>query len=173
MRYVVILLLCCMACQQPLPERRPVPVSEDSTFLTGVFFLARHAQECDSTMLTDSGYLKAGALYRLLKDSGVQRIYLTPYVASRETAESLRTYLHIDTVTYKPDSSGEGLLYEITRREDWGKRLLIIGQQKTLVPVIRSLKAKAPVDSIKEADYSSLFIVRKSRDTARCKRIRY
>jgi len=173
MRYVVILLLCCIACQQPLSERQPVPVSEDSTFLTGVFYLVRHAQECDSTMLTDSGYAKAGALYRMLKDSGVQRIYITPYAAARETAESLRVNLNIDTVTYTPDSSGEGLLYEITRREDWGKRLLIIGQQKTLVPVIRSLKAKAPVDSVKEADYSSLFIVRKSRDTARCKRIRY
>ena len=63
-------------------------------------------------MLTDTGYLKAGALYRLLKDSGIQRIYLTPYASSRETAESLRTYLHIDTVTYTPDTSGEGLLYE-------------------------------------------------------------
>lgn len=176
MRYVLILLLCCMACEQPLPQRQPVLVTEDSTFLTGTFYLVRHAQDLCPGMdssLTDSGYMRAGALYRFLKDSGINRIYITQALASRETAESLMTYLHIDTVTYKADSTGEGLLYEITRHDDWGMRLLVIGQRNTVVPVVRSLKAKSPVDSLKESDYSSLFIVRKSKDTAKCKRTRY
>jgi hypothetical protein len=176
MRYVLILLLCCLACEQPVPERQPVPVSEDSTFLTGTFFIVRHAQELCPGMdssLTDSGYVRAGALYRFLKDSAIDRIYIDSLRVSRETAESLYTYLHIDTIGYKPDSTGEGLLYEITRRDDWGKRLLVIGQNYSLLPVVRSLRAKPPVDSMKESDYSSLFIVRKTRDTARCRRTRY
>ena len=167
MRYVVILLLCCIACVQPSPERQPVPLADDSTFLTGTFYLVRHEEPADS------GIHRAGALYHTLKDSGIEKIYITPSAASRQTAESLFINLHIDTVAYKPDSTGEGLLYEITRRDDWGKRVLVIGQGNTLLPVMRSLRAKPPIDSIGKSDYSNLFIVYKNRDSVRCRRIRY
>ncbi|MVT10103.1 histidine phosphatase family protein [Chitinophaga tropicalis] len=175
MRYVVLLLICCWACGQPSPERQPIPVAEDSTFLTGTFYLVRHAEQFPGhdTSLTEEGHRRAGSLYRLLKDSGIQKIYFTPYRRSIETADSLREYLHIDTVSYRPDSTGESLLYEITRRNDWGKHVLVIGHSNTLLPIMRSLKAKPKLDSIKENDYSNLFIVKKYKDSVKCKRISY
>jgi phosphohistidine phosphatase SixA len=173
MRFVVILLLCCLACEQPLPQKQPV--IEDSTFLTGTFYLVRHAEQLpgQNEGLTDSGYHRAGALYRLLKDSGIQKIYITRYLRSIQTSDSLRQYLRLDTVSYVADSTGEGLLYEITRQDDWGKRLLVIGHSNTLIPIMHSLKAKPKVDSIGHNDYDNLFIVRKYRDSVRCKRVNY
>lgn len=175
MRYVVILLLCCMACEQPVPERLLVPVSEDSTFLTGTFYLVRHAEQFPGhdSSLTDAGRQRAGSLYRLLKDSGIQKIYITRTLRSLETSDSLREYLHIDTVSYRTDSTGERLLYEITRHNDWGKRLLIIGHSNTLLPIMHSLKARPRADSIGEKEYSNLFIVKKYKDSVKCRRISY
>jgi hypothetical protein len=155
MRYIVILsLLCCIACEQPLPVKEPIPLTEDSTFLTGTFFLARR----DSFL--------NGNLYNFLKDSGIQKIYLPSF----SDADSLRKYVLVDTASYKADSTGEGLIYEITRRDDWGKCLLILGHGYSLPPAMKSLKAKPPLDSI---GYADLFVVRKYRDSVKIKKFVY
>lgn len=167
-KYVALLGLVLMACQSK-PVRQPVPVTEDSTFLTGTFFLVRHAEKhpgVDST-LTQEGYTRAHHLYTLLEDSGLQKIYFTPFKRTVQTADPLFGHLHLDTVYYMPDTTGESLIYEITRREDWGKRLLIVGHSNTLLPIMRALKAKPPVDSIGDHDYDNLFIIYKHRDSVK------
>jgi phosphohistidine phosphatase SixA len=175
MRYIVIILLCCLACEPPPLERQPIPVAEDSTFLTGTFYLVRHAEQGvgEDSALTDAGHHRAGALYRLLQDSGIQKVYFTHYQCSIQTADSICQYLAIDTASYVPDSTGEDLLYEITRHNDWGKRLLVIGHSNTLIPIMHSLKAKPKIDSIGEKDYSNLFVVRKYKDSVRCRKMNY
>lgn len=170
MRYIIVLLLLsCMACEQPLPVKEPIPLTEDSTFLTGTFFMVRHAEPVD-TCLIDYSFQRSGDLYRFLKDSGIQKIYFTPYSGFRDTQDSLREYLQLDTISYKADSTGEGLIYEITRRDDWGKRLLVVGDGYALRPVMKSLKAKPPADSV---NYWDLFIVRKNRDSVKVKKFLY
>ncbi|WP_126247231.1 histidine phosphatase family protein [Chitinophaga rhizosphaerae] len=156
-------------------ERAVTPVAEDTTFLTGTFFLVRHAEKnpgADST-LTAAGERRAGKLYQLLKDSAIQRIYSTPFRRTMQTGDSLRIRLGIDTVTYPADSTGEALLYEISRRGDWGKRILVIGHSNTLLPLMRSLNAKPDIDSIADKDYGNLFIIRKTRKDSRYIRKRY
>lgn len=152
------------ACgQQRGTERKAVPVAEDSTFLTGVFFLVRHAEKNpgrDST-LTKEGRLRAGKLYRILKDSAISRIYTTPFKRTVGTGDSLRVFGKVDTAFYQPDSTGESLLYEISRRGDWGKRILVIGHSNTLIPLLKSLNANPKTDSIPDKDYGNLFIVYK------------
>ncbi|NSL88064.1 histidine phosphatase family protein [Chitinophaga sp. Mgbs1] len=163
----LLLLLCCglfIACKPKPVVRQPVAVSEDTTFLTGTFFLVRHAEKNpgpDST-LTPEGLQRAGALYRCLKDSGLQKIYTTRYIRSIQTADSLRLRLHLDTCIYAADTTGESLIYEITRHGDWGKRILIVGHSNTLLPLLHSLKAKPAVKAIGETVFDRLFIVRKS-----------
>lgn len=156
-------------------ERAVVPVAEDTTFLTGTFFLVRHAEKNpgrDST-LTPDGERRAGKLYHLLKDSSIQRIYSTHFRRTMQTGDSLRIHLGIDTVTYKPDSTGESLLYEISRRNDWGRRILVIGHSNTLLPIISSLGAKPGIDSIADKDYGNLFIIHKTRKSSRLVRKRF
>ncbi|MBW8683946.1 histidine phosphatase family protein [Chitinophaga rhizophila] len=175
MRYVVILLLCCLACEQPLPERQPVPVAEDSTFLTGTFFLVGHAEQAsgEDAALSETGQQQAGALYRKLQDSGIQKVYFTRHISSMQTADSICQYLSLDTASYVTDSLGEGLLYEITRHNDWGKKLLIISDHHRLIPIMHSLKAKPKTEAVAGNDYGHMFVVRKFRDSVRVKRFNY
>lgn len=169
------IVMLIAACGQPKqPERAQVPVSEDSTFLTGTIFLVRHAEKfpgADST-LTPEGRERAGSLYRLLKDSAIHRIYSTSYRRSIETGDSLRILGKIDTATYRPDSTGESLLYEISRRGDWGKRILVIAHSNTMIPILKSFNTRPRMDSIADNDYSNLFIVYKTTKASKLKHIR-
>jgi hypothetical protein len=149
MRLVLASLLCCLACQQPLPERDTTPVREDSTFLTGTFYLARHV---DTTLL-----------YHYLKDSDINKIYIP-------TNDSITISLKIDTVHYEADFTGEGLIYELIKHEDWGKHVLIVGQNYSLMPAVHSLKAKTDIDEIKD---NELLVVRKFKDSVTCKVQKY
>ncbi|RPD42337.1 histidine phosphatase family protein [Chitinophaga barathri] len=164
------------ACgQSKKPERATTPVAEDSTFLTGTFFLVRHAEKNpgrDSTLTTE-GRQRAGKLYRILKDSAISRIYTTPFKRTVETGDSLRILGKVDTAFYQPDSTGESLLYEISRRGDWGKRILVVGHSNTLIPLIKSLNAKPKMDSISEKDYGNLFIIHKGVQKAELVEKRY
>lgn len=160
---MVGLMASCQAQEKP---KTIIPVSEDSTFLTGTIFMVRHAEKnpgADST-LTAEGYQRAGDLYRTLRDSGIQKIYCTPYIRSWQTADSLRIFGKIDTAMYIPDTTGESLIYEITRRHDWGKRLLVVGHSNTLIPLMEGLGVKPPVDSIGDKKFNYLFTILKRRD---------
>lgn len=158
--FIAILAACGSTRQKE--QRVQIPVTEDSTFLTGTFFVVRHAEKnpgADST-LTAEGHKRAGKLYQILKDSGITRIYSTPYKRTLQTGDSLRILNKIDTALYKPDATGESLLYEISRNNDWGKKILVIGHSNTLVPILKSLNT-LPKDTISEKDYNFLFIVQK------------
>jgi len=173
-RYFVLLLLF-VACQPKSPAHQSIPVTEDSTFLTGTFFLVRHAETNPgkNPALSLQGQQRAGVLYHLLKDSGIAKIYTTGYERSIQTADSMRLQLHLDTVLYTADTTGESLIYEISRRGDWGKRLLVIGHSNTLLPILHTLKANPLVDAIGETDFGNLFIIHKYRDNTNLVHKRY
>ncbi len=162
------------ACKPKAPERVPVPLTEDTTFLTGTIYLVRHAEQHpgEDSDLTKEGHARAGALYHMLKDSGLNKIYITRFKRSLQTADSLRLYKHIDTCYYMADTTGESLIYEISRHQDWGKRLLVVGHSNTLIPIMRSLRARPPVDSIGATEYDRLFIIRKYRDSVSLRQLR-
>ncbi|MRG47007.1 hypothetical protein GFS24_17930 [Chitinophaga sp. SYP-B3965] len=172
--FVITFLAACGPAPVKQQPRVQVPVTEDSTFLTGTFFVVRHAEKnpgADST-LTEAGLKRAGKLYRILKDSGITRIYSTPFRRTLQTGDSLRILGNIDTALYKPDSTGESLLYEISRNNDWGKKILVIGHSNTLIPILRSLNT-FPRDTIGENDYNFLFMVYKGRKLSKVIRTRY
>ncbi|ATL49467.1 hypothetical protein COR50_21070 [Chitinophaga caeni] len=151
------------ACQNGEKKVVQVAVQEDTTFLTGKFFLVRHSEKFPGydSSLTEEGMQRSGNLYWLLKDSGIQKIYTTRFVRTIQTADSLRIYKKLDTVFYQADTTGEGLLVQISKHHDWGKKLLVVGHSNTLIPIIKSLGGKAPLDHIADDDYSNIFIVDK------------
>lgn len=162
---IIFCFVTLAACKPKAPARQPVPVSEDTTFLTGTFYLVRHAERYPGgvdTTLTPEGFKRAGLLYERLKNAHLDKIYLTPYRRCIQTADSLRMKLQLDTCFYKADTTGESLIYEITRHGDWGKRILVIGHSNTLVPALHSLRAKPHMTALGENEYNWLFIVRKT-----------
>lgn len=169
----VSLILALAGCVQP-NGKGTVMVTEDSTFLTGTIYLVRHAERYpgEDPMLTPAGRNRAGALYRLFKDSSISRIYCTPFKRSVQTGDSLRILQKIDTAFYQPDLTGESLLYEISRRGDWGKHILVIAHSNTMIPILQSLNAKTRMDSIAETDYGNIFIVHKTSTAGKVQHIR-
>ncbi|MFB6454501.1 histidine phosphatase family protein [Chitinophaga sp. Hz27] len=161
--FIFSLIGLMVACQPKAPEKQIIPVSDDTTFLTGTIYLVRHAERYegyDST-LTPEGRIRAGKLYHELKDSGINKIYITRYRRSIETADSFRILGKVDTCFYQADTTGESLIYEITRHEDWGKHILVIGHANTMVPIIKALGGKSPVSTIHDKDFEHMFVIKK------------
>lgn len=131
--------------------------------------------------LTPEGHKRAGALYRLLKDSGISKIYTTPYIRSIETADSFRIYRHLDTCIYQADTVGESFIYQLSRREDWGKRIFVVAHRYTILPILHSLRAEirmtnddllGSVKTAKDSIGNMLFIVRKTSAGTELKELR-
>lgn len=94
------------------------------------------------------GRLRAGDLMRALKDSGIQKIYVTPFSRTLETADSLKLLQKIDTVQYPVGSAGNILIHLLEKRKDYGKRILIVGHGNTVPAIIRKLGATYAGDSL-------------------------
>lgn len=143
----------------------PFSVNAQSLRLTGktTIYLVRHAEKekGNDPGLTTTGKQRAGDLMRLLKNSHLQRIYVTQFRRTQMTADSLRIQLGIDTVHYLADTTSNDLLEKIKEHHDFGKTILIIGHSNT-VPVIikRSGVLKRPAD-IPDNEFDNLFIVKK------------
>jgi phosphohistidine phosphatase SixA len=185
MRILPILfsLLVFAACKQRRSARPTTPVAEDTTFLTGTFYIACHGESYpgEDSSLTPAGHKRAGALYRLLKDSGISKIYTTPYIRSIETADSFRIYRHLDTCIYQADTVGESFIYQLSRREDWGKRIFVVAHRYTILPILHSLRAEirmtnddllGGVKTAKDSIENMLFIVRKTSAGTELKELR-
>ncbi|MBV7531253.1 histidine phosphatase family protein [Chitinophaga sp. sic0106] len=173
--FLLITMIALVACKPKPAVRQPVPVSEDTTFLTGTFYVVRHAEryEGPDSTLTPAGFERAGCLYRLLKDSALNKIYVTPYRRSRQTADSLRLHLNLDTAVYKPDTTGESVIYTLTRHDDWGKHIVIVAHANTMLPIVKALGGKPAVDSIRDNEFDRVFVIRKLKGGTKVKSFRY
>lgn len=108
---------------------------------TSRFFVVPHAESYPgfNGHLSWYGRERAGALEKLLSDSGVTRIYVTPYSRTLETADSLRLRHQIDTAVYLLDSTGEDLTAAIKANRDYGRTLLIVGHRFAIAGILESL----------------------------------
>lgn len=107
------------------------------------FFVVRYAERYPgfNGHLTWYGRERAGDLATLLRDSGVQRIYVTPYSRTLETADSLRLSQKIDTVVYLLDSTGADLARALKEQKDYGKTVLIVGHTTSVPGILQRLGA--------------------------------
>jgi phosphohistidine phosphatase SixA len=125
------------------------------------FFIVRHAERYPgfNGHLTWYGRERAGDLMRLLKDSGIQKIYVTPYSRTLETADSLRLLQKIDTSVYLIDSTGDDLAGRLKKHKDYGKKILIVGHENTVPGILRKLGARYPSDVLPDSVYNLMFEV--------------
>lgn len=105
------------------------------------------------------GRLRAGDLMRYLKDSGIQKIYVTPFSRSFETIDSLRLLQRIDTVEYIVDSTGNNLLPLLKERSDLGRKVLIVARPFAIPNIIRKLGASFNKDSVSKEGFNVIYKV--------------
>jgi broad specificity phosphatase PhoE len=122
-----------------------------------VFFLVRHAEKADQSEdppLTEQGRARAAGLARLLKDAGVETIYSSDFVRTRDTAAPLASTLGLEVAPYDPKALtalAEALLSS-------GGRSLVVGHSNT-TPELAGLLGGEPGAPIPEDEYDRLYVV--------------
>ena len=163
---VVILLSCCTVA-----GAQSVGFGNKATI-----YLVRHAEKMPGKdpLLTPEGNARAGDLYRALKNKSIQRIYVTEFKRTQNTADSLRLLAGIDTVHYDSDTSCTDLFNNIAQHHDENDVILIVGHSNTIPLIIKKLGvANYPADYIPDNEFDNLFIVHFKKGKAVLKEIKY
>lgn len=143
---------------------------------TTIYYVVRHAEKDTGRdpKLSEAGKIRAGDLYRILKNKRIQKIYTTKYLRSKMTGDSLRIYQHIDTLIYNADTTGNGLVERINLADEKSKSILIIGHSNTVPIIIRKLGVKDFTEKeLSESAFDDLFIIRIKNNKAKFQQTKY
>lgn len=127
-----------------------------------IIYLVRHAEKDTgkNPILTEKGMQRSGVLMRIMKEKKISHIYVTQYRRTQLTGDSLYKMMHIDTVHYLADTTGNDLVSKINEKKDWGRSILIIGHSNTIPALIRKLGVKNfIVKEIPETEFDNLFMI--------------
>ena len=127
-----------------------------------IIYLVRHAEKDTgkNPILTQKGMQRSGDLMRIMADKQVAHIYVTQYRRTGLTADSLSRMMHIDTVHYTADTTGNDLVSRINEKKDWGKTILVIGHSNTIPALIRKLGLTYYiVKELPETEFDNLFMI--------------
>ncbi|MEO5944145.1 MAG: histidine phosphatase family protein [Ferruginibacter sp.] len=133
------------------------------------FYIVRHAEKDTGSdpSLSAPGKIRAGDLYRTLKNKNIDIIYATKYKRTQMTGDSLKIYQQVKMLIYPADTTGEGLVQKIENENETGKNILIIGHSNTILPTIKRLGVKnISVNDIQDDEYDYLFIIRYKKNKA-------
>jgi 2,3-bisphosphoglycerate-dependent phosphoglycerate mutase len=124
------------------------------------------ARDQDDPQLSALGHQRAARLAAMLKDAGVDAIYVTRFQRTQETAAPLAAELKI-----RPEITTEPIdqLVQTIRTQHPRDVILIVGHSNTIPDLVKALGGAAV--ELSESDYSSLFVVAPTTGTT--VRIRY
>ena len=140
--------------------------------------LVRHAELEGAAMaepkhlaLSTVGEQRAKRLADLLKDAGINAIYVTDFARTNKTAEPLYRELNMQPVVLPKGDPRE--LVERVRKQHANETVLMVGHTDTLPGLIKALGHSEDI-KIESQDYSNLFVlVPKSEGAPTFLRIRY
>ena len=140
--FLVIALLCATAVQAQT-----------------TIFLVRHAEKVDSSRdpeLSLPGKARAVRLKELLAEVGIDKVYSTDYIRTRETARPLAELLDLEIEPYRPFD--EELVATLKNEMD-GKKVLVVGHSNTIPDLVNKLIEKKAYQQLADDAYSNLFVV--------------
>ena len=126
-----------------------------------VVVVIRHAEKQldvgDNPALTDVGVGRAERLAQLFASPGsslgFERIYVSQYVRSLQTAEPLATRGGLSLTTVRAEATGE--LVDRIRREDVGHRVLVVAHSDTIPEIVRTLAPATVVPPMPATEYGT------------------
>lgn len=139
-------------------------------------FIVRHAEKeaGKDPLLTPAGNKRAGDLLQVLRSENIQKIYVSQFRRTQQTADSLRIQLGIDTVHYTADTLCDKLVGAIMAHSDFGKTILVVAHSNTIPQLIRKLGVfDYPYGDIADPDYENLFLVRYEKGKAKLTQMRF
>ena len=153
MKYLFLAVVAILACAANAQE---------------TVILVRHAELQSSPMsgpkqvpLSEAGSDRARRLADLLKDSGIDAIYVTDFVRTQKTAEPLAQALH-KQLTVIPKGDPRPLLERLRASPD-AHTVLLVGHSDTLPGLLKTLGYPGEV---KIEDYGNIFVVMQKREGA-------
>jgi Phosphohistidine phosphatase SixA len=167
MKYIVLFCLCSVSQHDLFAQAEPAVTK---------IYIVRHGEKesGNDPLLTTAGNKRAGDLMRTLQNEGIQKVYVSQYRRTQNTADSLRLQLHIDTVLYIADTVCDKLIEAIMEHRDFGKTILIIAHSNTIPQIIRKLGvADFPYGDIADHEYDNLFLVTYKKEKAKLKKIKF
>jgi broad specificity phosphatase PhoE len=132
--------------------------------------LVRHAELQGAAMapakdlqLSEAGEARARQLSNMLKDSGVEAIYVTDFARTSKTAELLARELKREP-TVLPKGDPQELVARL-RANHSGQTVLMVGHTDTLPGLLKALGHPADI-RIEPQDYGNMFVVIPKGDAA-------
>jgi phosphohistidine phosphatase SixA len=139
-------------------------------------FIVRHAEKESGKdpVLTSAGNARAGDLMRALQNDGIQKIYVSQYKRTQQTADSMRIHLNINTVQYMADTLCDNLVNSIMENADFGKTILIIAHSNTIPHIIRKFGVTDyPYGDIPDNEFDNLFVITYKKEKAKLNKMKY
>ena len=139
-------------------------------------WVVRHAEKLTdypkdtNPNLSEKGLQRAEDLKQYLSKKKIEKIFSTPFLRTKNTAEPLAKILNIKVEIYetKIDANFANKIKALPN-----KNILIIGHSNTVLEIVNILGAKPPVQTLKDDDYDFLFEVKIKRDKVSVKTHRY
>ena len=133
-------------------------VSVSMALAQPVVVIVRHAEKAviggNDPGLSSAGRVRAEALARILKDSGITAIFTSEFKRTRETAAPTATSAHVSpTVVAAKDT--DALLAKLHQLNG---NALVVGHGDTIPNIIKALGINNTIN-IPDEDYSELLIV--------------
>lgn len=135
-------------------ETRPQPSASGRTI-----YLVRHAEKVDESpqaLLSAIGHARAQRLADTLSRAGVQRIVVSEFRRTQQTAQPLADRLGIKPAVL-PANDHAALQALLWSASDPVGSILVVGHSDTLPRILRDLGA--PSEPIAGGDYGNLFVV--------------
>ena len=178
-----ILFSLCIAAQKTggiKPTRDSMlqwhSVYNKSTNSSNRIFIVRHAEKeaGKDPLLTTEGNQRAGDLARRLKKENIEKIYVSEFKRTQNTADSLLAWYNIDTVQYIADTSCTDLFERITQHHDWNRRILIVSHSNIIPFIIYKLGiTDFPQHNIPDAEFDNLYLITANKKGAVLKKMKY
>ncbi len=139
-----------------LTAPRPATAAQEDA-PESVFFLVRHAEKVDDSEdppLSEVGQQRAQKLASLLRDAGIQKVYSSDFIRTRNTAAPLVQELGVEMVLYDHNN-----LPEAARQvRSTPGRYLIVGHSNTTPEMVRWLGGE-PGPDIEDNEYDRLYVL--------------
>jgi broad specificity phosphatase PhoE len=125
----------------------------------------RHAEKQldagENPVLTEAGVARAERLAQQLANPGTafgfERIYVSQYLRSRQTAEPLATASGVPMTPVSAEAIEE--LTARIRRDDAGRRVLVVAHSDTIPDIVHSLAPATTVPVMPAAEYGTAYVI--------------
>jgi phosphohistidine phosphatase SixA len=167
MKYLLILMAASVFQIAAFAQQEPAVTK---------IFIVRHAEKeaGKDPALTLAGTARAGDLMRILQNEGIQKIYVSQYKRTQQTADSMRIQLKINTVQYTADTLCDNLVNTIMENADFGKTILIIAHSNTVPQIIRKFGVTDyPYGDLPDNEFNNLFVITYKKEKAKLKKMKY